>query len=792
MLCMIPNFIKVTFRNLWKNRSYSFLNIFGLAIGIACAGLIFLWVEDELSYDLFPNRNLVYHIQENQTYEGKVRTFGSSPGPLAPAIQKEIPGIAAASRSKNAKPVFSVGEKALAEAGSFTDPSYLEMFGVSFIEGNATKVFDQPTNIVISRRMSQQFFGNAPAVGKTLTMNKRKDYRVAGVFQDFPENFSDRLEWMIPYADFYNDHKQEGYLDIWYSNFLDTYVQLTPGANPATVTKQLYNFIQTKKADANAHCFLFSARDWHLRGQFEDGKQVGGRIDYVRLFVIIAWIILFIACINFMNLATARSDRRSKEVGVRKVLGAYRKGLIGQFIGEAMILSLIAVLTGVLLITLLMPAFSLLIGKSLVVNLGSPVHIGALLAITLVCGLVAGSYPALYLSSFNPVFVFKGIRMKGTGAAMIRKGLVVVQFAISVVLIISTAIIYRQIQHIHDRNIGYDKDNLVTVSVRGEMGRHFKQIRQDLINTGAIENAGLNSFNTFWIGNNGAGAKWEGQAPGQDPLISFRNITPGFLATAGMQLAEGRDFRADGPEADSTHCLVTETLAKMMGKGSAVGKRIWFGDNAANAMTVVGVVKDFVFGDMYGKPEPVLFNYGTDNAKFMYARIKAGVHPETAIAQMELVLKKDNPGYPIEYSFVSDDFNALFKSEALMGQLSKLFAVLAILISCLGLFGLSAYMAERRIKEIGIRKVLGASVTGLTGLLSKEFLQLVGLSTLVAFPLAWWAMDHWLQQFAYRIGIEWWIFVVAGLTALMIALLTVSFQSVRAALMNPARSLRSE
>jgi putative ABC transport system permease protein len=789
---MILNFIKITFRNFWKNRGYSFLNIFGLAIGIACAGLIFLWVEDELSYDQFANKDRVYHIQENQTYEGKVRTFGSSPGLLAPALTKEVPGIEAASRSEHRKPTFSLNEKALAEDGSFTDASYFGIFNISFAEGNAASAFDQLTNIVISQKMAKQFFGAEPAVGKTLKMNNHKDYRVAGVFRDLPENFSDRLEWMAPYADFYNDHKQGGGLDNWYSNSMDTYVQLKPGVNPATVNKQLYGFIQTKKTDAIAHCFLFSANDWHLRAQFEDGKQVGGRIEYVRLFVIIAWIILFIACINFMNLATARSDKRAKEVGVRKVLGAYRKGLIGQFIGEAMVLSFLAVLTGVLLIALLLPAFSLLIGKPLNLHLGSPLHIGVLLAIMLVCGLVAGSYPALYLSSFNPIYVFKGIRMKGTGASYIRKGLVVAQFTVSVVLIISTIIIYRQIEHIHNRNIGYNRENLVTVSARGETAKNIKRIRQDLINTGSIENVALNSFNTFWIGNNGSGAKWAGQAPGQDPLISFRSVTPGFFATAGMQLAEGRDFRADLPEADSMHVLVTESLAKMMGKGSALGKKIWFGSNDSNALTVVGIVKDFVFGDMYGKPEPVLFSYGTDEAMFMYVRIKAGARPETAVAQIESVLKKDNPGYPVEYSFVSDDFDAMFKSEALMGQLSRLFAALAIIISCLGLFGLSAYMAERRIKEIGIRKVLGASVSGLTGLLSKEFLQLVGLSVLIAFPLAGWAMNQWLHQFAYRIGMEWWIFVVAGLAALAIALLTVSFQAIRAASLNPVKSLRSE
>jgi hypothetical protein len=450
------------------------------------------------------------------------------------------------------------------------------------------------------------------------------------------------------------------------------------------------------------------------------------------------------------------------------------------------------VILGTILIALVMPAFNLMIGKTLTMGLANPLHPGALVVIALICGLVAGSYPALYLSSFNPIFVFKGIKMRGSGAAFVRKGLVVMQFTISVVLIISTIIIYRQIEHIRSRDMGYDKNNLMTINVRGQMVSHFSQIRQDLLQTGVVENVALNSFNTLSIGNNGSGVKWSGKAADNDPLVSMRNVTPGFLATAGMKLAEGRDFRADLPAADSMSILVTESFAKMMGKGSVVGKRIWFSDDGVPQWTVVGVVRDFVFGDMYGKPEPVMFFCDTSSAMLMYVRLRPGGRPDEALAKIEGVMKADNPGYPFEYGFVNEDFNALFRSEALIGQLSRLFAVLAIIISCLGLFGLSAYMAERRVKEIGIRKVLGASVTGLTGLLSREFLQLVGLSVLIAFPIAWMVMRHWLQQYAYRIGIEWWVFLVAGIAAVVIALVTVSVQSVRAAMMNPAASLRSE
>jgi predicted permease len=791
---MIVNFIKITFRNLWKNRSYSALNIFGLAIGIACAGLIFLWVEDEMSFDRsLSKRDRLYYLPTNQTNEGKVRTFYATPGPLGPAIAREVPGIEKTCRVRTWQSLFTVGDKAIYENGGWADSTVFDLFDLQFEEGSARTAFADPGNVVIAAKVARQFFGQEKAVGKMIKLDNDQEYRVSGVIRDMPPNSSWRFDWFASYQRNRDDHKADGWMDSWGQNFLNTFILLSPGADAGLVQKKLTPFIHDKNKEVNTQPLLFSAMDWHLRDRFQDGKVADGRVEYVRMFVVIAWIILFIACINFMNLATARSDKRAKEVGVRKVMGAERRGLIGQFIGEAFVMALLSVAIGVILISLVMPAFALLIGKPLELGLTKPLHTGVLAAIAVVCGLVAGSYPSLYLSAFNPAFVLKGIRTQGGGAAFIRKGLVVAQFTIAVALIISTIIIYRQIEHIRNRDLGYNQNNLVVTGAQGEIPRHFNTIRQELLQTGVVENAALNSFNTISIGNNGGGAKWEGKDDRVDPLISYRTVTPGFLATAGMKVVEGRDFRADKPEADSLHVLVTEGFAKMMGKGSTIGKRIWF--DYGPPVTVVGVVKDFVFGDMYGRAEPVMFScsFGDNpDSRFLYVRIKPGVPTQAAVAKMQAVLKKDNPAYPVDYSFVSDDFNALFQGEQLMGKLSRVFAALAILISCLGLFGLSAYMAERRIKEIGIRKVLGASVTGLTGLLSKEFLQLVGLSALIAFPLAWFAMDRWLQQFAYRIGVEWWIFVAAGLSALVIALLTVSFQSVRAALMNPARSLRSE
>jgi putative ABC transport system permease protein len=788
---MIVNFLKITLRNLWKNRGYSFLNIFGLAIGIACAGLIFLWVENELSYDQFiPKKDRLFYVMENQTYQGKVRTFNSTPVPFGPAVVREIPGIAATCRVHNNTALFSLGDKSLYENGAYVDSTIFGMFSLSFLEGNGIDAFRQPTNIVITEKVARHFFGGEKAIGKQLTLNNKSTYTVSGVIGDFPQASAKlRWDWMIPLQSFYPGYLQQQ-ADNWGSNSTSTYVELAPGTSVAAVNARLKDYIATKKSGAIAKCFLFSANDWHLRAHFEDGKQDGGTIEYVNLFIIIAWIILLIACINFMNLATARSERRAREVGVRKVLGAARYGLIGQFIGESIFLSALSVALGVLLISLLMPAFAALAGERLALDLLRPSHLFMLVAITLICGLVAGSYPALYLSSFNPIYVFKGIRIKGGGAAFVRRGLVVMQFTVSIILIISTVIIYQQLEHIRHRDLGYDKDNLVTMNVVGNMKGHFGKIRQDLLATGVIGNAALNSFNMLDVGNNGSGASWAGKDPNQDILVSYRGVSPGYFATAGMRVLEGRDFREDLPLADSSHAIINQTLAAMMGKGSAIGKQINFG--GGGSVTVVGVVKDFIFGDMYGKPDPVMFSCDTSDARLMYVRIKPGVRADEALAKMAAVMKKDNPAYPFQYAFVDETFAQFFTSEALLGVLSRLFAVLAILISCLGLFGLSAYTAERRTKEIGIRKVLGASVTGITGLLSREFLQLIFLSAVIAFPVTWLAMSHWLRQFAYRVNIEWWIFLAGGVAAMGIALVTISFQSVRAALMNPVKSLRAE
>jgi ABC-type lipoprotein release transport system permease subunit len=561
--------------------------------------------------------------------------------------------------------------------------------------------------------------------------------------------------------------------------------------NPSAVNRQLEHFIKKRVPNTIASSFLFPMKDWHLRWNFENGKPTGkGRIQYVHMFTLIAWIILFLACINFMNLATARSEKRAKEVGVRKVLGSGRKRLIFQFISESLGLAFLAVFVGIILMALALPSFNILAQKTLSLNLTSPVHLLVLIAIAMVCGLVAGSYPSLYLSSFNPVLVLKATRTKGGSAGLIRKILVVTQFSVSIVFIITTIIVFQQIQHVKNRDLGYRKDNLLVMNVQGEMGKHFNAIKQDLLNTGIVENTALTDHETIYGGNNSNDFNWSGKDPNAQIIISRRVVSPELLSTCGIPVIQGRDFYPSAAT-DSLNIIITESLAKLMNTPNPIGSIIHEGKTSYR---VIGLVKDFIYGNMYGEPDPLIFfctpQYADETS--MYVRIKKGADPDQAIDHIRAIMKKDNPVYPFQYKFVDDEFNQLFLTEMLVSRLSRVFAFLAICISCLGLFGLASYTAERRTKEIGIRKVLGASVLALAGLLSTEFLQLIAISSLLAFPIAWFVMRGWLQNYPYHISIHWWVFAVAGLAALAVAMITISYQTIKAAVLNPATSLRAE
>jgi predicted permease len=785
---MFKNYLKTTFRNLWKNKGYTFLNIFGLAIGIACAALIFLWVEDELNYnDYFSNKENLYKIKDSQTYDGTTFTFDATPGPLAPGIKSEIPGIKNTARTTwGNQSLFSLDDKNIYEQGMYVDSSFLSMFGLKFIQGKAATAFQQLYSVVISKKMAEKFFGSTNVVGKSLRVDNKQNYVVSGVIEDLPENVSFKFDWVAPFK-IYLD--QNDWLQQWGNNGIVTYVETASNANIASINKKLYNYLDTKGQGFNAKFSIYPMSRWRMYDSWKNGKEVPGRIKFVNLFSLIAWIILIIACINFMNLSTARSEQRAREVGVRKVLGAGKGKLIVQFIGESLIMALISALVAIGIVYLALPAFNSLVEKQLFVGISNPVHIVALLAIALICGLIAGSYPAFYLSSFNPVTVLKGLKIKSSGSAgFIRKGLVIVQFSISIVLIISTIIVYQQIHHVKNRDLGYNKQNLIYLQLQGNMKQHFNAIKNDLLQTGVVQNAALSRSIVLQLGSNTGNFQWQGKDPNKQVLITVEGVSPEYTSTMGMHIKEGRDFYAD-IKSDSNNVIINETLAKIMGGKNILGSVLSQGDSK---YTVVGVMKDFIYNNMYSPSSPLILFPDTSSVNYLTIRLNAKHNLPESIAKVEKVIKTDNPGFPFEAKFVDEQFDQFFKAETLIGKLASVFSVLAIFISCLGLFGLAAYTAERRTKEIGIRKVLGASAKGLAGLLSKDFLYLVAFSCILAFPIAWWMMHNWLEKYEYRINISWTIFLIAGLLASLIALITVSFQAIKVALSNPVKSLRSE
>jgi predicted permease len=786
---MLSNYFKIAVRNLWKYKGYSFINIFGLAIGITCASLILLWVEDEVNFDQsIPDKELVFKIPTNQKYDGEWRTFSiATPGPLAAALKAEIPEITKSARKRDQSSLFSVGDKSINSKGSYADKDLFAILGLNFIAGNAETAFENKKSIVITQEMASILFNSSrDAIGKNIQVDKETEYTVTGVIKNFPENTSYPFSWLVPFENF-TDGKE--WTNGYGSNFTDTFVKLKAGVVVEKVNEKVKAIIPAKTGDDDTEAILFSANDWHLRADFKNGEISGGRIEYVRLFSFIALIILLIACINFMNLSTARSEKRANEVGMRKALGSGKKQLIFQFVTEAVFTAFLSGLVSVLLLIILIPHFNALIGKNLSLALTQPIHFLPLIFITLICGFFSGLYPAFYLSSFKPIEVLKGTRRQTVAASFTRKGLVVIQFSISIIFIISTILVYQQVQHVKSRDLGMEKENLIEVpAANGNVIKNFKFIEQELTSSRLVESAALVNSQILSGGNNTSGIEWHGKPENQDILISYRTVTPQFFNTAGMTIKEGKGF-GNSQDADSTKVLISESFARLMNTHDVIGKTINWGEQV---FTINGVVNDYLYGDMYGTSDPVIFYHQAEGADYLYIKPATGVAINKTLKEIENVLKTQNPGFPFEYRFVDEAFNERFKSEQLVGNLSQIFALLAIIISCLGLFGLSAFTAEQRRKEIGVRKVLGSSVLGIVQLLSIDFMKLVLLAILISAPIAWYVMQNWLKGFAYRIDIKFWVFAIAGLAAVLIALLTVSFQAIKAAIANPVKSLRTE
>ena len=788
---MLLNFFKVAWRNLWRGKAYSAINLTGLAIGMASALLILLWVQNEFSYDrTFPNSDRLYQGWNRGKYPKGIQSWNITCSPLAPALKRDFPEVERASRlGWDASQLFTIGDKKIDLTGAAADTDFLPMFGLPMLEGDPLTALKAPNNIVLTQKAAKALYGDADAMGKTLRIDNKFDYIVSGVMKDLPNNTQFDFEYLLPwkYLVWVNQDDSD-----WEHNFTHTYVQLRPHTDIAALNNKVRNIYRQHVKGANVdEAFLYPVSRLHLYSNFENGIPTGGRIETVRVFLLIAILILLIACINFMNMSTARSERRAKEVGIRKVSGALRGSLIGQFLGESILLAVIAGAIALLLVQLCLPAFNLLTQKRLAVEYSNPIFWLSIAGFILFTGVVAGSYPAFFLSAFRPVAVLKGYFKNSNRQVNPRKALVVLQFTFAIILIVSTLIIRRQMQYAQSRETGYNKDNIIWTYLSGNVARDYDLIKNELLEKGIALAVTKSSapLSTSW---SVAGATWKGRDLNTHIDFNYFNEDGGIVSTAGLHLLQGRDIDTKQYPTDSTGVVLNEAAVKAMGFKSPIGQIINRGDWGVD-WHVIGVVKDFVIESPFDEIKPMIIQGPkADWFNLMHIRLNGAHTTAQHLAKMGEIFRRYNPEYPFEYHFIDQEYARKFNDEQTTATLTALFAGLTIFISCLGLFGLAAYMAEARIKEIGVRKVLGASVGGIVTLLSKDFIRLVLIALLVATPIAWWSMDKWLKGFAYHDDVPWWIFLAAGAIAVGIALCTVSFQAIRAATSNPTRSLRSE
>ncbi|GAB2790319.1 ABC transporter permease [Rhabdobacter roseus] len=786
---MIKNYFKIAWRNLIRAKGYAFINIGGLAVGMACSLLILLWIQSEITYDMFhEKKDRLYLAMNRSTFDGKLQAWPSTPKPLGPALQKEYPEVAQTSRySANNGSLLTVGDKKIRANSAFVDSTFLSMFTFPLLSGDAATALGQPGSIVITQQLAQKLFGNAEALGRTIRIDSSENALVTGVLADLPANSRFDFEYLSPWSYLQKLGWDDGY---WGNNSVRTYVELLPTAREAVVAQKIKNITRRhSKNEEDNEVFLHALPKWRLFSRFENGQVAGGRIEVVRQFGIIAGFILLIACINFMNLSTARSEKRAKEVGVCKVAGARRQSLIGLFLSESFIITCLAALLALTIVVVSLPAFSELIDRPLTVDFTNVYFWLFISAFVVITALLAGSYPAFYLSSFQPVKVLKGTFKTARAVINPRKVLVVVQFSIALVLIVSTLVIKKQINYAQERDNGYQKNNLVYTFMEGDIAKNYAVIKSELARSGVVESVTKTSAPLTEGWSNSWGFDWTGK-PDNAKIVFNRFCTDeNIVNTAGLTLLEGRDMDLSKYPTDSSAVLLNESAVKAMGFTEPLGQVIK--DNGRE-WRVVGIIKDFILNSPYDPMEPMVIEGAHGWFNVIHIKYRPEVPTQEALKATEQIFTKYNPSYPFNYRFVDESYAAKFKDEQRTGTLAALFAFLTVLISCLGLFGLAAYMAEKRTKEIGIRKVLGASIPSVAGLLSREFIGLVAFSCLVAFPVAWWSMNWWLQSYSYRTDISWWVFALAGGGALLITLLTVSSQAIKAALTNPVKALKTE
>ncbi|HEV2479760.1 MAG TPA: ABC transporter permease [Puia sp.] len=791
---MLSNYFKTAWRNLVRNKWFTLINISGLALGLVASLFILLWVRDELGMDSFhANSDRLYTLYEREYYDRKVTADYETCGLLPDELKRVIPEIqyATGMEEYHDRALLEADGKRLQWDGDAGSPDFFTMFSYPLLYGTPATALRYTDGIALSRKMATAFFGSAEmAMGKVLRYENKRNLTVMAVFEDLPAASSRKFDFVLNWDSFLKMHGMAN----WGAGGPYTVVLLRKDADPVLVSRKLRHFMDTYQTNRQAgyrqELDLQNYRDMYLYNRFTDGKISGGRIEYVRLFTGVAIFILLIACINFMNMATARSVRRAKEVGVRKVAGALRRTLIRQFMLESFLLTTIAVAIAVLLMSLLLPAFNQLAQKEIILPFRSLSSWLLLLLLTVVTSFIAGSYPALFLSSFNPVTVLKGLFRPGRGSHSFRRVLVVVQFTLSIILIIGTLVISRQVDFIRTKNIGYDRDNLVYIPMEGALGPKYDLFKEKAGKLPGIASVSFVSDDPAYMDQNTNEISWEGKAPDRSIYVTNEAVALDYVKTMRLTLVRGRDFSREFPT-DTMGYLINQTAAKAMGFTDPIGKTITI--EGYRKGPVIGVLKDFNFTPLYQSIKPlVLYTYFHPIG---YGEILVRVTPgqtKPALDGLQSLCSQLNPQFLFSYRFSDEAYLALYKSEGVVRSLCDLFSVLAVVISCLGLLGLSLFSVEQRRKEISVRKILGARVLSLFLLIAREFLSLVGMAFLLAIPLAWLLMTGWLQNYAYRVDLAWSIFIFAGCIALGITLLTIGFQAIKVALSNPVEALHRE
>jgi len=792
---MIKNFFKIAYRNLIRNKGFSFLNITGLAIGMASAILIILWIQNELGFDGFHvNKDRIYQVWSRATYNGQIGTSNTIPAPAAQAIKKDIPEVERVVRAKRVRNLLiSVGEKKLTPSGGIVDTGFFQVFTYTMLKGNPKTALTDAHSIVLTQQTAQALFGNEDPIGKTLMVENKDNFVVTGVLKNMPYNTKFFFDYFIPWDYIKVDKAQ----DLgWNDNSDPTFVMLKKDASFASASAKIKLLKQHYSDEAKQmhwEYFLYPMERWRLHSSFTNGlEDDDGRSKTVNLFGVIAAFILLIACINFMNLSTARSEKRAKEVGIRKVVGARRASLISQFIAESVFMALLAGIIAVIIVLFSLPTYNNFTQNELSINFGSWYTWLSFFGFVLFTGVLAGSYPAFFLSAFQPVKVLKGTFKKINALVTPRKTLVVIQFTFAIVLIICTIVIKQQIDYARDRETGYNRDHLVYHFMTGDIPKNYTLIKNELLATGVATSVTKTNSPLTERWSDGWGQMWEGKDPNDRTSFDRYLADEGLGKTAGLQFIRGRDFDLKQFPTDSSGVIINESALKIMKFKDPIGKKV---SDLGVDWHIVGVIKDFILTNPYEPTRPILI-CGAKSSFMTFNTVQMKLNGKNSTAynlkMAAEIFKKYNPRYPFNYKFTDEEYAKKFDDEQRLGTLAALFAGLTIFISCLGLFGLAAYMAENRVKEIGVRKVLGASVVGIATLLSKELIALVVISFAIASPIAYWGMHKWLMNYSYRVGISWWIFAWAGVLSVMIALATVSYQSVKAALMNPMKNLRTE